>query len=107
MLNVRPHLRHARPVSAVQPYAKLSEQRNQKILQRKLIVHLDPTHSSARVIGCGQNGSDATALFERIDFPAPGTKSIQPQTGSLRNRATRINSPWRPVAKNALRAESN
>src|SRR5215470_19721069 len=40
-------------VSAVRPHTQLSQQRNQKILQRKIVVHLDPTYSPARVIGCG------------------------------------------------------
>src|SRR5438128_2750359 len=56
------------PVSAVRTHAELSEERNQKILQRKIIIHLDPTHSPARVIGCRQNSGDATALFQQVDL---------------------------------------
>ena len=42
---------------------RATEQRNQNILKRPIIVHLDPLASAARVIGCRQNRSDATAFF--------------------------------------------
>src|SRR5436190_5649986 len=49
---------------------RATEQRNQNILKRPIIVHLDSLASAARVIGCGQNRSDATAFFEQIHFRA-------------------------------------
>jgi len=50
------------PISAIRSYPEFPEQRKQKILERKIIVHLDPTCSGARVIGSRQSGSDATVL---------------------------------------------
>ena len=49
---------------------RATEQRNQNILKRPIIVHLDPLASAARVIGCRQNRSDATAFFKQIHFRA-------------------------------------
>jgi hypothetical protein len=56
------------PISAARSYAEFSEQRNQEILERKIIIRLDPTHSRARIIGRRQSGGDATALFKQIDL---------------------------------------
>src|SRR5437773_12569913 len=58
---------------------RATEQRNQNILKRPIIVHLDPLASAARVIGCRQNRSDATALFYQIHFRA--RRQIDPAAG--------------------------
>jgi len=47
----------------IRALVELSEQRDQKILQWKIVVHLDPTYSSAREICGRQSRSDATAVF--------------------------------------------
>src|SRR5439155_8607765 len=57
-----------RILSVVRLHGELSEERDQKILQRKVVIHLDPTCSHARVIGCRQSGGDSTTFFGQIDF---------------------------------------
>jgi hypothetical protein len=58
---------------------RTTEQCNQNILKRPIIVHFDPLASTARVIRCGQNCSDATAFFEQIHFRA--RRQIDPAAG--------------------------
>ena len=49
--------------SIIETLVELSEQRDQKIVQRKIVVHLDPTYSSARKICSRQSRSDTTVIF--------------------------------------------
>src|SRR4029077_4475090 len=46
-----------------------------------VVVHLDPTHSAAWIIGGRQNCRDATTLFEQIDLGT--TRKIDPATGRI------------------------
>ena len=100
------------PISTVRR-EELSKQRYQNILQRKIVVYLDPACTGARVIGGGQSGSDATALFYQVNFRTrsefnPATNETFPNArdwDQFTMAAPRKEGPSRGIESNTWKAK--